>query len=210
MNLCVKSEPASLLSSSVFIDDGEYELEKVIKLAKPDDSSLQLFPIDQVLIPNICQAILKEHPEFKQELVDNPFEKKSDDGSAPKMIVLTMPPVDEDRKKDLLDMVNALHKDCEKRMEFEYTVFSASGGAAAITLPKETKEETKKEFEDTYKSFVDLAGKYKENKTKEIEDAYSRWCETNEGNERKEKEEEEAKGQDAVYKMSLEDMTLEN
>lgn len=211
MNLCVKSEPVSLLSSQAVIDGNYYQLENVIRLTKPDDSCLHLFPIDQMLIPNICQAILLEHPEFKQDIVDDPYAKKeSDDKPVPKMIVLTVPPVDKDRKDDMLDMVNALFEDCDKRMKLDFDVAAAKAGIAAVSLPKETQEETKKAFEDSYNNFVEQAKKYKENKIKEIEDAYSRWCETNECNERKEKEEEEAKGQDAVYKMSLGDMTLEN
>lgn len=211
MNICVKPEPVSLLSSKVIIDDNYYQLEDVLKVVKPDDSCLQLLPIDQLLIPNICEAILLEHPEFKLDIVDDPYTGKgSDDRPAPKIIVLTVPPVDKDRKDDMLDMVNALYEDCDKRMKLDFDVSAAKAGMAAITLPKETQDETRKAFEDSYNNFVEQAKKYKENKIKEIEDAYKRWCEANEGDERKEKEDEEAKGRDAVYKMSLDDMTLEN
>ncbi len=211
MNICVKPEPASLLSAKVMIDDNSYQLEDVLKVARPDDSCLQLFPIDQLLIPNICAAILLEHPEFKLDVVDDPYARKeSDDSPAQKMIVLTVPPVDKDRKDDMLDLVNALYEDCDKRMKLDFDVSGTKAGMAAITLPKETQEETKKAFEDSYNNFVEQAKKHKESKIKEIEDAYKRWCEANEGDERKDKEDEEAKGRDAVYKMSLDDMTLEN
>ena len=211
MNICVKPEPVSLLSASVIIDDNPYELEKVAKLAKPDDDSLQIIPMEQSLIPDITKAILLEHPEFKLDIVDDPFAKReSDDAIAPKMIVLTVPPVDKDVKKSMLDLVNALYQDCDKRMKLDFDVAAAKAGVAAITLSEETQKETKKTFEDSYNNFVKQAEKYKENKTEEIEEAYARWCEENGNNEKKEKEEKEAENRDAAFKMSLDDTTLEN
>lgn len=209
MNLCVKPEPASLLSSSVIIDENEYEIEKVVQVAMPDEDSLQLIPIDQSLIPNICQAILLEHPEFKLDVVDNLLAKKAD-RPAPKMIDLTVPPVDKDRKDVLMDLVNSLYDDCDKRMKFDFDVFSAKMGIAAATLPKETREEAKKEFEDTYNSFVEKTKALKEKKTKEIEDAHARWCQSDGINEDKSNEDKAAKGEDAAFKMPLGDMTLDN
>lgn len=211
MNICVKPDPVSLLSVKVVIDENEYEIEKVAQLAKPDDTCLHLIPIDQDLIPHICKAILLEHPEFKLDLVDDPSAKKeSDDKPAPKIIVLTVPPVDKDRKDTMLDLVNALYEDCDKRMKLDFDVAATKAGVAAATLPKETQDETKKEFEDAYNSFVEKVKAQKESKTKEIEDAYERWCKSDDSNENKINEEKAAKGVDAAFKMQLGDMTLEN
>lgn len=211
INICVKPEPVALLSTSVIIDDNPYEIEKVAKVARPDDSCLQIIPMDQCLIPNICQAILLEHPEFRLDLVDDPGAKaESDDSPAPKIIVLTVPPVDKDRKDTMLDLVNALYEDCDKRMKLDFDVAATKAGIAAISLPKETQDETKMEFENSYNNFVEQAKKYKENKIKEIEEAYARYCEENEANESKKKEEKDAEGQESVFKMPLDNMTLEN
>lgn len=211
MNICVKPEPVALLSTSVIIDNNPYELEKVVKVAKPDDTCLQIIPMDQALIPNILQAILLEHPEFKLDLVDNQSAKKeSDDKPAPKMIVLTVPPVDKDRKDAMLDLVDALYEDCDKRMKVDYNVAATKAGIVAISFPKETQDETKMAFEDSYNNFVEQAKKYKENKVKEIEDAYARYCEENNSNESREKEEKDAEGLESVFKMPLDNMTLEN
>lgn len=211
MNICVKPEPVSLLSTSVIIDDNPYELEKVSKVVRPDDDSLQIIPVEQSLIPDITQAILLEHPEFKLDIVDDPSAKReSDDAFVPKMIVLTVPPVDEDGKKSMLDLVNALYQDCDKRMKADFGVAVGKAGVAAITLPEETQKETKKAFEDSYNNFVEQVKKYRENKTKEIEDAYARWCVENGNNEKKEREEKEAENRDAAFKMALDDTTLEN
>lgn len=209
LNLCVKPEPASLLSASVNIDEEQYELEKVVQVAMPDDSCLQLVPMDNSLIPNICQAILLEHPEFKLDVQDD-LSAKKDDSPAPKMIVLTVPPIDKDRKDALLDMVNALYDDCDKRMKFDFDIFSAKAGIASVTLPKESQDETKKEFEELYGSFVEKAKAQKDTKTKEIEDAYSRWCEANGRDEKKEMEDKAAKGEEAAFKMLLDISSLEN
>ena len=209
MNICVKPEPVSLLSTSVIIDDNAYELEKVTKVMKPDDDSLQIIPVEQSLIPDITKAILLEHPEFKLDIVDDPYAKReSDDAPAPKMIVLTVPPVDKDGKKSMLDLVDALFQDCEKRMKLDFDVEVAKAGVAAITLSEETQKETRKAFEDTYNNFIEQVKKYKENKTEEIEEAYARWC--GENGKKEEKEEKEAEDRDAAFKMALDDTTLEN
>ena len=130
MNLCVKAEPAALLSAVVVLDDFEYPLEKVSSVAIEDEVKYHMYPIDKNLIPQICKAILQEHPEFRQEVVDE-------------TIVFTVPPVDKDRKDDMEDLVDALFKDCQTRMKADFGVSSVKAVTAAAALPEETQKEAK-------------------------------------------------------------------
>ena len=199
MNLCTKAEPVSLLSATVVIDGNEYEIEKVAHAAIPDKMHIYLYPLDKTLIPYICAAMLKEHPEMKQDIIDDP-----DGGEKPgKVISLSIPPVDEDRKDALTDMVNALHEDCCKRMEMDYNVAVVEAAKVSMALPAETQDETKEELKKTYDSFRQNADKYKENKIKEIEEAYAALGEEAAKEEEQKKEEQDAKGLDSILKMTL-------
>jgi len=199
LNLCVKSTPVSLLSTKVIIDGKESNLEKVAKVAVPNDTQLYLVPIEKTLIPHICKAVLLEHPEFKHEIQDA---SASGDGSQ-QMIVLTVPPVDKDRKDAILDMVDALYKDCDVRMKAEYDLTAAKISVSSLPLPEESRKEAKEELKKLYDNFVNAANQTKEDKVKEVNDAYAHYCEEHKEEESRTMEDREAKGTDSVFKMTL-------
>lgn len=196
-NLCVKSDPSAMLSTNVIVDEAEQTIEKVAKVAIPNSYQFYLLPLDNCLIPAICKGVLAEHPEFRQEIQDDP------DSEGMKMVVLTVPPVDKNRKDAMLDMVDALYKDCDLRMKADFDIAAAKATALALPLPKETQDETKDEFQKMYDQHVEMAKTAKEDKVKEIEEAYAHFCEENDKEEKKAQEESDSKGEDNMFKMTL-------
>ena len=77
-NLCVKAEPAALLSLTVTdIEGNVYNIEDVADTMIPDDFSFEFVPKEMEMLPFIQKGIAETHPEFKQEVIkpkeDNHF-----------------------------------------------------------------------------------------------------------------------------------------
>ena len=112
MNLCVKSEPVSLLPVTVVIDGEQMKLEECAKISKDDDYTFKIIPDFSSDIPALAQAIFRAHPEFKQEMqtMDVDYVDEDGDEQVEKMnyILLTMPDVDDERYDVLKDGGNGL------------------------------------------------------------------------------------------------------
>ena len=121
MNLCVKSEPVSLLPIIVFIDGEQMKLEECAKVSKDDDYTFKIIPDFSSDIPALAQAIFRAHPEFKQEMQTMDVDYVDEDGQEQieKMnyILLTMPEVDDERYDVLKDGVKAIYEDTKVKME---------------------------------------------------------------------------------------------
>ena len=70
MNLCVKAEPAALLSFTITdIEGNTYNIEEVADTLMPDDYSFEFVPKEMGMLPFIQEGIAEAHPEFKQTLL---------------------------------------------------------------------------------------------------------------------------------------------
>ena len=70
MNLCVKAEPAALLTVVVMSSDGErLNLEKVARARLANKFQYEIVPMSSDLLAPICKGFMDAHPEFKQEVV---------------------------------------------------------------------------------------------------------------------------------------------
>ena len=115
MNLCVKSEPVSLLPIVVVIDGEQQKLEECAKISKDDDYTFRIIPEFSSDIPALAQAIFKVHPEFKQEMLTEEVDYFDEEGEECRdkvpYILLTMPEVNEERYDVLKDGVKVVYDD---------------------------------------------------------------------------------------------------
>lgn len=211
-NLCVKSDPVTLISVKVpGHGEEELEIEKVAQVAILDDDNMLVTPFSEEDMNKLRLAIRKEHPEFKQHIETIDIGKmkkdagvkeademmKGDDEKDKKLqmpespipsvleeeeekellhvLVLTVPEVDNDRRKLLLDAVKAQVDACKLRMDA--TIDKAKAQIAPCTAgmsPLEIKEadDKVKEAASMYEENVE---KTYEEKKQEIEDAYQRY-----------------------------------
>ena len=64
-NLCVKSDPASLLVVSVDVFGKKNNIEDVSKVGVLSDEKMDVYPFHEDLLPMIGKAIAEVHPEFE-------------------------------------------------------------------------------------------------------------------------------------------------
>lgn len=171
-NLCVKAQPLSLLSAQIIDDEmGEMKLEQVAGVMLLDEYHLKLVPFDPRFNFPLCKAIKLEHPEFKQDLV-KPENGEEDE----RILILTMPEVNKDRRDVLIDSVNVLFDGCKAKMDKTSAEYRLKLEKKIVTLPTDDeRNEAKDALDSSIKNHQGIVDKVKEDKVKEIEEAYQRY-----------------------------------
>lgn len=194
-NVCVKADPTSLLNIEEEEDGNVLKIEDmayvIVHDEEGDDDKMDLIPKcgDQDL-PFISQAVIKVHPEFGQsiEVLETEGSDMNDEGSDAQtdsiltkedmtrhFLRLTMPVVDKDRKKLLEDAANLAYDECKAKLDASGTICTGIVTAQLVGEDVRTVEFVKKVLEDSKKKYLDMAGQFKTDKLKEIEDAYQRF-----------------------------------
>ena len=179
MNLCVKSEPVSLLPILVNIEGELQKLEECAQISKDDDYTFKVFANYSSDIPALAQGIFKTHPEFKQEVFDEEVDYINEDGEERTdkvpYILLTMPEVDDERYDVLKDGVKAIYEDTKVKME---NVIANADVKMAELMAGESEadiEKVKKNRDKQVKTWTEQRDKVYNKKLQEIEEAHSKW-----------------------------------
>lgn len=201
-NLCVKADPVSLLSIE-FQDEGNmFGLEKIAKIAKLDDYSFAVIPNDMKSLGEIIKAIMKVHPEFKQEI--KKFEEdKSDDEEDNTYLKLTMPEVDENRRDSLNDAKDSLCESFKLVFDESYEKSKLKISEILIGADKDEKDEADDALKEIYDSLGKKAESYKQMKETEIEEAYENYISKVQEQLAQKEEREKAEGKNAGLSFKL-------
>ncbi len=174
MNICVKAEPAALLSVTVVDDEGEENnLENVAMASLANDYQFEIYPHDRKNVFAICKGIKEVHPEFQIDTTAEDGDEESEDNQV--VIVCTMPEVNKDRHDALIDGVGVLYDQCKALLDTNHTVYKTRLTPKLVGLSEEDAQKAEDELEKVYKMHDDTCLQYKEAKIKEIEEAYQRY-----------------------------------
>lgn len=175
MNLCVKAEPAALLSVSVIDEEGEEaDLESAASACLANDYQFEIYPHESKMIFAISKGIKEAHPEFKIEVKseDNSNDSGEDES---RYLLCTMPEVNKDRHDTLLDGVNTLYDQCKAKLDTNHTVYKSRLTAKLLGGSEEETKEAEDKLEEVYNKHDEICLQFKSDKMKEIEEAYQRY-----------------------------------
>ena len=181
MNLCIKAEPASLLSITVTdIEDNVYNIEEVADCMQPDKFSFEIVPHDMEMLPFIQKGIAETHPEFKQEVIkpkdeDHFFMSNTEEFEKERHIVCTMPTVDNSRYEVLKGAVKTLYGECTAEVDKVKGKYTQMLADRSKDLPEDEADEAKTEQEKLLNQYSEAIKNYRDNKEKEIEEAHNTW-----------------------------------
>lgn len=181
MNLCVKAEPAALLSFTIAdIEGNTYKIEEVADTLMPDDFTFEFVPKEMEMLPFIQEGIAEAHPEFKQKVIkpeadDRYFYPDTPEYDLERHIICTMPEVDKNRYDLLKQTVKALYDERMVEMEKVKAEYTKTIADKTAGLPKEEVDEAKDKMEELCKQYSDLSKQYRDTKEEEIEEAYKQW-----------------------------------
>jgi len=206
MNLCVKAEPVALLSFTVTDDEGEESnLEDVASACLANDYQFEIYPHDPKMVFAICKGIKEAHPEFKMDTRTEESDEESEENQV--VIVCTMPDVNKDRHDVLIDGVGTLYDQCKAKLDANHAIFKTRLTPKLVGLSDEDIQEAEDELEKIYKMHDDTCLQYKDEKVKEIEEAYQRYLDKQQQKKDADDERAAARGEDVKmqYRVGQED-----
>ena len=175
----LKAEECSLIPIKVNIEGSEKNLENVASVAKKDDYSFYIVPNYDEDMQNICEGVAMVHPEFKQKIetikvqgVDDEFHPGEREG---RLLLLTMPLVDDNRYDALKDGVDIFYNECKLQMETALAKTTAEITSLATGEPLDEIKRIKDIVEKIDNKAKEQRDKLYKQKLKEIEDAYNAW-----------------------------------
>jgi ribosome recycling factor len=177
MNLCVKAEPAALLSISVIDEEGEEsDLESVASACLANDYQFEIYPHESKMVFAISKGIKEAHPEFKIDIrTEDGGNASEEDNDQEKVIICTMPEVNKDRHDTLMDGVGTLYDQCKAKFDANHAIYKARLTTKLVGSSEEDTKEAEDKLEDIYNKHQEICLQYKEEKVKEIEEAYQHY-----------------------------------
>ncbi len=173
-NMCIKADPVSLLSVTINLAGSALDFEDVAQASKPDEFTFDVVPKNQNNLQNIIIGVFDMHPEFKMEL------KVEHDPLTDKdvtHIMYTMPEVDKDRRKLMIDAVKLFHTECKASIDLEYTQLLARLVEPYLSMKPEEVEEANNKFKETKDNYLKKAQGILDSKLSAIEEGYQRYLE---------------------------------
>jgi len=197
---CVKADAMSLLGIELHDGDKVLAIEDLAYVAlhnkEGDDDKIDLIPKgDSSDIEILSAGVAESYPEFIQSIeteetdedlaqkeemratVEKQFGMKVPEAEKAYYLRLTMPEVNDDRKKLLEDAVTVIHDTAKLQMDAVLTYYTASITAKLVGETEETAEAIKGKLEELKKSYDDMREKLTDDKKKEIEDGNKRYHE---------------------------------
>lgn len=180
-HMCVKAEPSALLSIEENLPGKILKIEDMADVYPMDGDQADvmiLMPKNSDYLALIVRGIMKDHPEFKVTLEKIDKDATGDaDNADNKYIRVQMPEVDKNRRKLLLDLVEAQYKVTCGSMDSIIAKTKVNVAKyTAMAGPKE-EDEAKQQMEEIKKQYEEMRENLYNDKKKEIEDAYARYQE---------------------------------
>ena len=190
-NLCIKAEPASLLSIQVNIDGQNKNLEECACVGKGDDDyTFKIVPLFEEDLQQVSMAIRKVHPEFKQDreklqiddvdMANVIISEDMEDAMKVKVIpyiLLTMPVVNDNRYDALKNGVKMCYDKCKVEMDAIYNASKLKFDKEKLLETKDDQDKLDNLLEKVKTKAEEQREKIYNNKLQEIEEAHSKWAE---------------------------------
>lgn len=204
MNFGVKAEPAALLSVEVEVGGERMNLEDVADVAIPQDDQFALIPKEQDFLFDICKAVAQAHPDYKigQKSI-NEEEEDSLDGEEDRYVLCTMPEVNDDRHDVGMNYVKAIYEEMTAKIDTTHAAYGAEIIKQLASAKPEEIDEAKEEFQKIYDQMKDICKSYREEKEKQIEEAYQDYLKKKAEAEQAESERQAARGEDKSSRLDL-------
>lgn len=201
-NLCIKADPMALLSASVEVNNQVLNLEDVASISIPTEKQFSITPKSPRYIFPICKAIQLEHPEFEME---EKIEKDPITDEDQTVIYYTMPVMNEDRYNACLDYIKVRFEATNTKLDAIFTQISAKIAAKMIGADVENINTAKDKLKGIHEWHCNMAKKFREEKEKEVEEAYQEFLKTATEDAKKTEEKEAAQGKDTMFSISMND-----
>ena len=215
IHFSVKAEPAALLAVTVHLNNEEFDLEEVADVALAGETQFALIPKDQSYLFPICKGVASVHPDYKieQKSMDDQQESASEESSTGedenKYILCTMPPVNKDRRDAGMDYVKTVYEEILSKVDATQSAYIAKITKQLTEARPGELDEAKDELQQQHDQHTDLCKAYREEKEKQIEEAYQQYLQAQSEKESAEQEKHAAHSEEAGKQFSMDALAAE-
>jgi ribosome recycling factor len=199
-NLCITADPMALLSSTVKIDGQDLNLEDVANVAIPNDKQFAIMPKDAEYLLPITKAIKMEHPEFELE---EKTEKDEITGEDNVVIYYTMPEMKQERHDVCMEYIKSQFDVTNAKLEAIFSQGSAKVAFKMNGASEENLQLAKDKMQEIYDWHTNTLKKLREDKEKEVEDAFQAYLAGEQEETKASEEKQAAEGVDSVFSMNM-------
>ena len=177
------------------------------------DDQFALIPKEQDYLFAICKAVAQAHPDYKikQKPMDEDGEEngeeESSDGEEDRYVLCTMPEVNDDRHDAGMDYVKTIYEEMTAKIDAVNAAYGAKIAKQLAGAKPEEMDEAKEELQRVYDQIKDICKSYREEKEKQIEEAYQDYLKKKAEAEQAESERQAARGEDKGMKLDLSQFT---
>lgn len=199
-NLCVTADPMALLSATIKIEEQDLNLEDVAIVSVPNDKQFAIIPKDAEYLLPITKAIKLEHPEFEME---EKTEKDEITGEDNIVIYYTMPKMNKDRHNICMEYIKTDFDLTNSKLD---AIFSQGSAKIALKMSNASEENiklAKDKLQEIYDWHTNTIKKLREDKEKEVEDAYKAFLTDKQEETKATEEKQAAEGIDTVFSMNM-------
>ena len=200
VNLCIKADPVTLLGVTIPVEGSNRNIEDVALIGAGDDKfSIHVYPKDASHLMLVGKGIADEHPEFKQELRSLTLKN----GTELRYLKLTMPEVNENRKKVIETELSTLHDACTAALNFNKTLYAGRLSLLTVGLKDDEIDQAKQQFDQTTDQHSKACQDVTDAKQKEIDDAYAAFTEAEQQRQQQQSDKNDAEGLDKITSLPL-------
>ena len=185
-NLCIEANPIALLSAEAEVEGEVKRIEEVAEIAVHETYHFAVIPRYEEDLYATGKAIMKEHPEFKQEIKS--LDGYDEEDPAGKFLFYTMPEVNKERRDIILKAMEAFRDECTQKMNVAEQSCVTQLAALQVDASPIEIEKTAEIVKQIVDMHNDMRDKTYNSKKEEVENAYAEYQAREE--EKKEKEEE--------------------
>ena len=179
--LCIKADPSSLLGCEETMDGKVWHMEDMARVVvheeKEDNDKIDIYPNDPGFISVIMSGMMTIHPELKFSLEKYEEADEDDDNPELKFLRLTMPTMNDDRRKLVLAAIDAIDGHCKANHEAMKVKYSAELAKVTVTESAADADEAKKLFEQLFDNYSKMREQLTEQQKEYVEIAYKRYLE---------------------------------
>lgn len=202
-NLCVKADPAALMSTSITSGGESKHIEDTADVVVPEWNKFFIAPHEGFDITAVAAGISSAHPEFKKEFYQM---KKSPEGDdAVFVMMLTIPPVNKERHDILIKGVDTCLEAFNASVDYANAAAVVKMAPFLIGASKEDQDAAKELLttrgDELKKQAADAAAA----KKKEIDEAHQKYLEENKDKLSELEEIKQAANPEAATSMKFED-----
>lgn len=199
-NLCITADPMALLSATIKIEEQDFNLEDVAIVSIPNDKQFAIIPKDAEYLLPITKAIKLEHPEFEME---EKTEKDEITGEDNIVIYYTMPKMNKDRHNVCMEYIKTQFDITNTKLEAIFSQGSAKVALKMVNASEENIKLAKEKLQEIYDWHTNTIKKLREDKEKEVEDAYKAFLSGEQEENKATQEKQAAEGIDSVFSMDM-------